>query len=145
MEDYKEEFRPVKGYEGLYEINYLGEVRSLPRQDHNGNTVEGQVLNTTKDGKQVRLINFGQIRSYTIVYLLEAVFGKHKIKEEVFKDPKLKKYWVYNYSNGKRLPSVARYVICKIGHRYLCVAGQYTPLTITFDTEWFNFREEEVV
>jgi len=46
-----EEWRPVVGYEGLYEVSSEGRVRSLPRKvtRKNGNpfTVRGEILNPT--------------------------------------------------------------------------------------------------
>lgn len=38
----EEEWRPVVGYEGLYEVSNLGQVRGVPRQGSNGAVLRGR-------------------------------------------------------------------------------------------------------
>lgn len=39
-----EEWRPVKGYEGFYEVSNMGNVRSLDKIDKNGRSLKGKIL-----------------------------------------------------------------------------------------------------
>lgn len=60
----KEEWRPVVGFEGAYEVSSLGVIRSLERKDSRGSVVRPQIMKQypicggylrvylTKDGKQ---------------------------------------------------------------------------------------------
>ena len=42
--DIIEEWRPVKGYEGSYQVSNLGNVRSLPRLTNDGKRITGKLL-----------------------------------------------------------------------------------------------------
>lgn len=46
------EWRPVVGYEGLYEVNNLGEVRSLDRVDSMGRLHKGRILKQSLCGNK---------------------------------------------------------------------------------------------
>lgn len=52
-----EEWRPIKGYEGVYEVSNLGRVRSLDRLDSLGRRTKGVVkkLRATKNDGYVRV------------------------------------------------------------------------------------------
>lgn len=39
----EEEWRPVKGFEGLYQVSSLGRMQSIPREDYLGRPVKGWV------------------------------------------------------------------------------------------------------
>ena len=45
-----EEWRPIPGYEGMYEISDFGNVRSLDRIDSNGRRRKGVPIHTKLDG-----------------------------------------------------------------------------------------------
>lgn len=45
-----EKWRPVVGYEGLYEVSDAGRVRSLDRADVRGRRISGHVLRPNKSG-----------------------------------------------------------------------------------------------
>ena len=45
------EWKPVKNYEGLYEVSNFGEVKSLERLDSRGRKVKEKLLSPIKDGK----------------------------------------------------------------------------------------------
>lgn len=46
----KEQWMPIKGYEGLYEVSNLGRVRSFDRIDKIGRLHKGRILKDAKDG-----------------------------------------------------------------------------------------------
>lgn len=52
-----EEWRPIKGYEGVYEVSNIGRVRSLDRLDNLGRRTKGIIkkLRTTKNDGYVRV------------------------------------------------------------------------------------------
>ena len=50
---FKEIWRPVKGFEGLYEVSDLGNVRSLDRTITEKNTLRKKLIK----GKHLKLIN----------------------------------------------------------------------------------------
>ena len=57
-----EEWRPVAGYEGIYEVSSRGRVRSLPRVDSRGRRNRGRylaVINHPSGHKQVKLSREG--------------------------------------------------------------------------------------
>lgn len=64
-----EEWRPVVGYEGRYEVSNFGSVRSLPRVDTKGRRVRGRILavSTHPSGHQrVKLSRDGDHRSTSL-------------------------------------------------------------------------------
>lgn len=68
-----EEWRPVVGYEGLYEISSRGRVRSFPRK---GNYYRGRILKfgIGRGYLQVRLCRDGKLGSNKIHTLVAAAF-----------------------------------------------------------------------
>lgn len=46
-----EEWRPIEGYEGLYEVSSLGRVRSLDRYDSSNHFRRGKILKLQTDGR----------------------------------------------------------------------------------------------
>ena len=65
-----EEWRPIEGYEGLYEVSNTGQVRSLDRYVKNGHSSyrlqKGRVLSPTKD-------------RYGYLFVILTCNGKHKM------------------------------------------------------------------
>ena len=65
-----EEWRPIEGYEGLYEVSSYGKVRSLDRYVKNGHSSyrlqKGRVLSPTKD-------------RYGYLFVILTCNGKHKM------------------------------------------------------------------
>lgn len=65
MNTIQEEWRPVVGYEGLYEVSNLGEVRSLPRimKSRHGNGMgyhmKGKVLRKVIDSHGYHVVQLG--------------------------------------------------------------------------------------
>jgi hypothetical protein len=79
-----EEWRPVVGYEGAYEVSNLGRLRSLPRTTpaKNGSTrtAPGLLLHpwTTHTGRKlVGLTKDGKTRSRTVRWLVQEAFADH--------------------------------------------------------------------
>ena len=71
-----EKWKPIKGYEGLYEISDLGRVKSLPKLS--GNCCRKEIIlknNTTKDGYHyVTLAKNNKQRSVRVHRLVAASF-----------------------------------------------------------------------
>lgn len=74
----QEEWRPIAGYEGYYEVSNLGRVRSIDRKDARGHNWNGKILkqgHTKKDGYlQVRLTKNGKHRSFRVHRLVATAF-----------------------------------------------------------------------
>ena len=66
----KEEiWRPIEGYEGLYEVSYTGLIRSLDRFVGNRNRIKGKILsiNIKKNGYcSVALSKYGKMKGYQV-------------------------------------------------------------------------------
>lgn len=79
-----EEFRPVKGYEGLYEVSDFGRVKSLQRK------VSSAIRNNTTITRKERLLKQGDNRGYKSVVLQIVGDNKnqckrvHRLVAEVF-------------------------------------------------------------
>lgn len=72
----QEVWKPVVGYEGLYEVSNLGRVKSLPR---NGTSKNGRILSQSKTGKylNVGLRNKG-LKTYLVHILVAKAFLDYK-------------------------------------------------------------------
>lgn len=70
------EFYAIKGYEGLYEINKNGEVKSLERTARNGKPVKERILKQSLSGgyKQVCLSKEGKLQQFYIHQLIVIAF-----------------------------------------------------------------------
>lgn len=74
MESKRENWRPVPGYEGWYEVSAQGDVCSLPRETTRGKVLKPQL--STKGYRQVGLSRYGKVKIYRISNLvLEAFCG----------------------------------------------------------------------
>lgn len=73
-------WKPIVGYEGLYEVSALGEVRSLAREipHHTGTTFvrQGRLLLLTFNGRylQVNLSKEGRTKTHTVHVRVAAAF-----------------------------------------------------------------------
>ena len=79
-----EEWRDIKGYEGLYQVSNLGRVKSLPKEwvigkggirKHNGKTLKGSV--TDKGYSRVLLYKNGTRKEYSVHQLVAMAFLGH--------------------------------------------------------------------
>jgi hypothetical protein len=76
--DAEEEWRPVAGYEGAYEVSNLGRVRSLDRVvmgQRGPRRLTGKMLRPGAHNEYVTLNRNGRGRTYPIHRLVEAAFG----------------------------------------------------------------------
>lgn len=72
-----EEWRPVIGYEGLYEVSSMGRVRSITRTNSYGRTVQGQLItNQLHNGThyKVGLSRNGKQKGYYVHALMLEAF-----------------------------------------------------------------------
>lgn len=77
-----ENWKPIKGYEGLYEVSSLGRVRSLDRLNSRGHSIAGRVLSPGPCGpdlayRMVRLSKGGVARACAV----------HRLVLETFRGP----------------------------------------------------------
>lgn len=74
-----EEWRPVVGYDGFYEVSDAGRVRSLPRRGYGGRPEGGKMMRLSRKSigySQVRLSGIGSAKSALVHRLvLEAFIG----------------------------------------------------------------------
>ena len=74
------EWRPIKGYEGLYEVSNTGEIKSLPKVRKNGSGyyIQKEKLlrqsNTTTGYKKVELVKDGKRKSLKVHRLVAQAF-----------------------------------------------------------------------
>lgn len=84
MTNLPEQWRPILGYEGLYEASSHGRIRSLPRVAKSGNgyrAVPGRVLSVPpeKDYPVVTLSKAGRVSSFRVHVLVAVAFlGDHR-------------------------------------------------------------------
>lgn len=72
-----EEFRDIKGYEGLYQVSNLGRVKSLSRKG----SVSERILKVSTDSqgyKRVKLSKEGIVKCYGVHQLLAIAFLGHE-------------------------------------------------------------------
>jgi len=73
----RETWKPVPGYEGLYEVSDLGRVRSLPRPGGNNRTYGGKIIKgvvKTPAYEVVALSRYGTETRYRVHNLVALVF-----------------------------------------------------------------------
>jgi hypothetical protein len=71
------EWRPIPGYEGLYEASDDGQVRSLPRRDWRGRVLSGRVLKTHRNSSGYPIVSLctrGKPRTIYVHQLVAAAF-----------------------------------------------------------------------
>ena len=81
MIEMEEVWRPIKGYEGIYEISSFWRVRSLDRYDRRGTFHKGRPLKVKKsrlpelyDGLYVKLCKNGVYQERDIRYIMVRTF-----------------------------------------------------------------------
>lgn len=83
----KEQWKPISGYEGLYEVSNLGRVKSFDHIDKIGRLHKGRVLKPAKDGGGYPFVNLFKngVSSQKKVHQLvaEAFLGKRPNGYEV--------------------------------------------------------------
>ena len=75
-----EEYRPVKGYEGLYEVSNFGNIKSLERINSKGNLVKERIFKTTTNKniyKSIILIKDSKRSFFTLHQLIAIAFLNH--------------------------------------------------------------------
>ena len=78
----QEVFKTVKGYEGLYEISNLGNVKSLKRKDRLGRPVKEKVLKAGVNSRgylNVVLSKNGKYKTFTVHQLVVMAFLNHTL------------------------------------------------------------------
>lgn len=89
MEEVTEEWRPVVGYEGIYEVSNFGAVRSLDRTISDGSRRKGQLISQTLWGRStqylyVHLSKGGDRPTFTVHSLVcEAFHGARPLLHEL--------------------------------------------------------------
>ena len=80
----EEIWRPVKGYEGLYEVSSYGRVRSLDRVDQRGRFRKGGLLKLRDSdgyGIQARLYRYGICKSHNVGWLIVKAFNENEVEQ----------------------------------------------------------------
>lgn len=73
----EEIWKPVVGYEGLYEVSSYGRVRSLDRYDSRNRFLKGRILRLNDDGKgylRVQLSSNGKAKMYSVHRMVAVAF-----------------------------------------------------------------------
>jgi hypothetical protein len=76
----KEEFRNIKGYEGLYQISNLGKVKSLKRKLSDGRKLKEKILKPQTNNcgyLRVNLYKYRKMKSFLIHQLMAMAFLNH--------------------------------------------------------------------
>jgi len=76
----KEEFRKIKGYEGLYQISNMGRVKSLKRKRSNGSEYKEKILKAGVNARgyfYVILYKDGKMKNFMIHQLVAMAFLNH--------------------------------------------------------------------
>lgn len=77
----REEWKPIQGFEGLYEISNRGEVRSLPKSNtfgQNTRKTDGKILVIDAKGK-VSLSRKATRKAYFVAELMEKMWPNLKV------------------------------------------------------------------
>ena len=73
----EEIWRPIEGYEGLYEVSNLGRVRSLDRYDSRNQFRKGRIMKQNNDGRDymsIQLCLNGKLKKYFVHRLVAEAF-----------------------------------------------------------------------
>jgi len=95
VRDMDEIWRPIRGYEGIYEISSHWKVRSLDRYDRRGTFHKGKILKTRQskaaenyEAVYVRLCKDGRQKETDIRYIILRAFeGDESIEEIIARIP----------------------------------------------------------
>ena len=98
-------WRPVEGYEGLYEVSNLGRVKSIARIDSNNHFVKERILKLDCNGKdyiQITLFKDNKRKKYLVHRLVAIAFipNPNKYKYINHKDRNTKNNCVYLNKDG---------------------------------------------
>ena len=76
MTELVEQWRPIEGYEGLYQVSNLGRVRSLDRIDCAGRRLKGKILSpeVARGYVQVQLWKEGKLKWFKVHRLVAQTF-----------------------------------------------------------------------
>ena len=71
-----EVWKPVKGYEGLYEVSNKGRVRSVERRDARGQLRKSKIMSVKKiqNAKKVTFFRDGKSKTFTLKKLVADAF-----------------------------------------------------------------------
>lgn len=102
----EEQWKPVVGYEGLYEASDHGRVRSLPRINSKGQRLQGVVLSDGRPQRQVSLSrdNYGRSMQ-TARLVLEAFVGPAEGKLVNYRDGNKNNLHISNLTWGDTVPN----------------------------------------
>ena len=89
-----EQFKPIKGYEGLYEVSSFGRVRSLRRKDRLNRQITTKILYIKKHRDGYLQVSLSKDGKYNYLYIHRLV-GKHFIS-----NPQNKKF--INHKDGNK-------------------------------------------
>lgn len=94
----QEEWRPILGYEGIYEVSSFGQVRSLDREDCAGRQRKGQMLRPSQqDGYPFVLLCKDRARR---------AFRVHRLVADAFLGVRPQGYEIHHKDHGRGNPSV---------------------------------------
>ena len=115
MEETIEEWRPIPGYEGLYEVSNLRRVRSVARTEQIGNSTRPRASTLIRlDNGRATLSREGQARRVNANRIADEVFDDHPIEKasepgEIWKPiPNFEEF--YELSNRYRVRASARVI-----------------------------------
>ena len=73
----EEIWRPIEGYEGLYEVSNTGQVRSLDRYDERNRFLKGRILRLSDDGRgylRAHLFSNSKMNNFLVHRLVAQAF-----------------------------------------------------------------------
>jgi NUMOD4 motif/HNH endonuclease len=123
--DYLEEWLPVTGYEGYYEVSNLGRVRRVAMYGGRGKLRKGKLLVPCSDGNYMRvtLCKDNKTKSYKVCWLvMEAFVGPCPSNKEVHHKNKDKtndalynlRYLTHRIHRQKHAPKLTREKVIEI-------------------------------